>query len=249
MVRNVGYGDKSAETYDVLLPEVPGDRMAPVLLFIHGGYWQWLDKDHYAFSLEPIRKAGAVVVNLNYTLCPENDIPGIVEQVRRACGHVYRTISDHHGDPDNIHVTGHSAGGHLTSMIAVTDWLDFGADLPADLIKSIIPSSGIFDMENIRRTPQLQDGLKLTEDTAREHSPIYLDPSHDMPVSIVVGANESKGFIQESRNFYEAWKSKVTNIRYLEVPDVHHFSLIDAMENPGDPFTSLILKNLQLTTA
>lgn len=244
--RNLSYGGKSDENFDLFVPEGSAKQKAPVLIFIHGGYWQWLDKDHYSFSLEPIRSAGAIVVNVNYTLCPENDISGIVEQVRRACAYVYRNIENHHGDRDNIHVTGHSAGGQLTGMIAATDWRDFGADLPIDLVKSAIPSSGIFNMENIRRTPQLQDGLKLAEDSARENSPIFLNPSHDMPVSVVVGANESQGFILESRAFAKAWAPKLTNIRYIEIPGVHHFSLIDNMVNSDDPFTKVILEHLEL---
>ena len=218
-------------------------------IHIHGGYWQWLDKDHYAFSLGPVRAAGGLVVNLNYTLCPGTDLPGIVDQVRRACAHVYRMIETHGGDRDSIHVTGHSAGGHLTGMIAVTDWADFGDDLPMDLVTSIIPSSGIFDMQNIRRTPQLQDGLNLTEDTARRISPIFLDPPHDMPVSVVVGAEESDGFLLESREFARTWGSKVTNIRYVEVPGVHHFSLIDSMLDKNGLFTQVILEHLKLRVA
>lgn len=249
MVRDIAYGDKPGETYDLFLPEEHDGRKAPVLIFIHGGYWQWLDKHHYAFSLEPIRAAGAIVASLNYTLCPENDIPGIVAQVRRACAHVYRTIESYNGDPGSLHATGHSAGGHLTGMIAVTDWTDFGADLPVDLIKSIIPSSGLFDMNNMRRTPQLQEGLGLTEETARQNSPIFLNPTHDMLVSVVVGADESQGFILESKDFFKSWKSKVTNIRYVEIPGVHHFSLIDAMVNDGDPFTNVILEHLRLDAA
>ena len=90
--RNLSYGDEPGEVYDLFLPEFPEGQKAPVLVNIHGGYWQWLDKDHYAFSLEPIRAAGALAVNLNYTLCPGVDLPGIVQQVRRACAHIYRNI-------------------------------------------------------------------------------------------------------------------------------------------------------------
>jgi len=139
VLKNLAYGEKPDEVFDLFLPSKK-NRNAPVLIFVHGGYWQWLDKDHYAFSLEPIRSAGAIVASINYTLCPENSIPGIVEQVRKACAYIYFNIAIHHGDRNNIHVTGHSAGGHLTAMIASTNWKSLDPELPDNLIKSAIPS-------------------------------------------------------------------------------------------------------------
>ena len=246
VLKNLSYGEKSDEVFDLFLPSGK-NRNAPVLIFVHGGYWQWLDKDHYAFSLEPIRSAGAIVASINYTLCPENSIPGIVEQVRKACAYIYFNIETHHGDRNNIHVTGHSAGGHLTAMIASTNWKSFDSELPDNLIKSAIPSSGIFDMNNMRNTPQLNEGLKLNEETANQNSPLFLNPTHDLRVSVIVGADESEGFILESKEFADSWGSKLTNIKYIEIPDVHHFSLIENMINNDDPFTNVILDHLDLS--
>lgn len=245
IVRDIPYGSGNSEVLDIF---VPGQKIqsAPVLIFIHGGFWQWLDKDHYAFSLEPIRAAGAVVVSINYTLCPETSIDGIVEQVRQACAFAYSRVGDHRGDPNNIHVTGHSAGGQLTAMIATTAWKTIDPSLPDNLIKSAIPSSGIFNMNSMRLTPQLNEGLKLDETMANRNSPIFLEPTYDLPMSIVVGADESEGLIAESKEFYEAWRKKLTEIRYFEIPDVHHFSLIDNMVNTNDPFTNLLLNHLGL---
>ena len=243
--RNLPYGEKPAEVFDLFVPPEK-KKNAPVLIFIHGGYWGWLDKDDYAFSLEPLRSAGAIVVSINYTLCPENTIPGIVKQVRQACVYVYSNIEQFNGDPSNIHVTGHSAGGHLTAMIAATDWKSLGADLPGNLIKSAIPSSGIFNLNSIRLTPPLNEVVKLNEDTADQNSPIFLDPTYDLRMTVVVGADESEGFILESKEFVTSWHTKLTRIQYIEIPNVHHFSLIESMINEDDPFTNVILDHLEL---
>jgi len=68
LTRDVQYGTNAAEKLDIFKPS---ESEAPVLVFIHGGYWQWLDKDDYAFALEPLVTAGALVATINYPLCPE----------------------------------------------------------------------------------------------------------------------------------------------------------------------------------
>ena len=247
--RNLPYGDNADEVFDTFHPTLTNNVKAPVLIWIHGGYWRGLDKDHYAFSIEPIRKAGAIVVNINYTLCPNINVAGIVEQVQRACIFIYQNIDSENGDRSNIHITGHSAGGQLSAMMAAIDWTRIDPDLPVDLIKSAIPASGIFDMNNIRRTPSINAATQLDEESAIACSPILLSPAHDMPVSIVVGADETEAFILESKAMTTAWSRKLSKIRYIELPDAHHFSMIDNMVSPGDPFTRVILDHLGLDFA
>ena len=65
-VLDVAYGDDPSERLDIL-PAGPG---APVFVYIHGGYWRALDKRDHAFVGPPLADAGAMVVNLNYALCP-----------------------------------------------------------------------------------------------------------------------------------------------------------------------------------
>lgn len=244
MKRNIRYGDGPNELLDLFLPD--HEKPVPVIIFIHGGYWTWMDKDSYAFSLEPIRAAGALVASVNYALCPENSISGIVEQVRRACAFLYENVGAENGDKENIHVTGHSAGGHLTAMMAATNWREIDPKLPDNLLKSAIPSSGLFDMNSMRLTPQLNEFIRLDRAEADANSPLFLQPAYDMPISVVVGAAETEGFLSESRGFAKAWSEKVTNLRYMEVPGAHHFSLIENMLQPGDPFTQLLLEHLGL---
>lgn len=245
--RNIKYGDGPKEEIDLFIPDT--NVPAPVLIFIHGGYWTWMDKDTYAFSLEPIRAAGALVASINYEPCPGNTITGIVDQVRRACIYIYENISAYDGDRENIHITGHSAGGQLTAMMATTDWQMFNPNVPIDALKSAIPSSGIFDMNNIRLTPQLNENIQMDKNEADKNSPLFLEPAYDMPISVVVGADESEGFLLESRDFAKAWSNKVTNLRYFEVPNAHHFPLIENQLLPGDPFTDLLLEHLGLDSS
>ena len=132
---DIPYGDTGRQCLDLLHPEKAN---APVLVFIHGGYWRnkVLNKRSYGFCAEPLVNAGALVAMIEYELCPEVTIDTIVAQVQKACAWLWRNVAEHGGDPTRIHVSGHSAGGHLTAMMGTTDWPALGDDLPGVRIRT-----------------------------------------------------------------------------------------------------------------
>jgi acetyl esterase/lipase len=113
-VLDVAYGEDRSERLDVLPAERPG---APVLVYIHGGYWRALDKRDQSFVAPPFADAGAMVVLANYALCPAVTLERIVLQLVQALAWVHRNARTHGGDPGRIVVAGHSAGGHLATML------------------------------------------------------------------------------------------------------------------------------------
>jgi arylformamidase len=242
LARDMPYGVLASQRLDLLKPTTPN---APVLVFIHGGYWQWADKDDYAFALEPLVTAGALVASINYPLCPEINLDKLVNAVRAACAWVWRHVDDYGGDPERLHVAGHSAGGHLTAMMAATDWSEFDDGLPRDMIKSIVPVSGLFDLEPLRLISYLED-LRLDSETIKRNSPQFMKPTTALPVTVVVGGDESDEFQRQSREFTNAWRSEVDAIEYVAVPDHDHFTVIEAMTEPDNALTAALLRHLGL---
>src|SRR5262245_7382562 len=121
---DVRYGDGPNETLDIF-PSTMAD--APVLVFIHGGYWRSLDKDMYSFIAPPFVQRGATVVVPNYALCPAVTIDQITMQMVHAVAWVHRNIALYGGNPKRIVVAGHSAGGHLAAMLASCQWQAVGS--------------------------------------------------------------------------------------------------------------------------
>jgi hypothetical protein len=111
---DVRYGGGPNEHLDIF-PAAPQSG-APVLVFIHGGYWRSLDKRDHAFVAPPFTREGACVVVPNYALCPAVTVPQIVLQMVQALAWTWRNIKRFGGDPDRITVVGHSAGGHLADQ-------------------------------------------------------------------------------------------------------------------------------------
>lgn len=219
---------------------------APVHMFIHGGYWRAMDKSFFSFPAQGLVDKGALVAIANYALCPAASMDEIVQQIRFACKWLWRNCSNYGGNPNAIHVSGHSAGGHLTAMMMATNWPDVASDLPANLIKSGVAISGLFELEPLRYL-SLNDDLRLDEKDVRLNSPIFLNPQVKAPLSLVVGEEESDEFQRQSYHFFETWGEKGASVEYIEMPNCNHFTIINQMMHPGNPLTQLMLGHMALT--
>jgi arylformamidase len=241
-VYDVAYGSHRHETLDLFRPATP--EGAPVHVFIHGGYWRARFKDEFSFIAEPLVDAGAVVAVINYALCPEVPIEEIVRQARAACAFLWQNPDVHGGDRDRMHVAGHSAGGHLSAMVMATDWPDFGAGLPRDVIKSGTLLSGLYDLAPIRQV-SVQADVRLTEDEVLRLSPVRLKPATDAPLYIAAGGAESDEFRRQSAILAEAWKDHAP-VEHVELPGLNHFTILKETATADSDLTKARLRLMGL---
>ncbi|MCA3149868.1 MAG: alpha/beta hydrolase, partial [Rhodocyclaceae bacterium] len=129
---DLAYGPSARQRIDLYPAATPG---APILSFIHGGYWRSRDKSEFAFVAEPFVAAGITVAMPEYDLTPAVTVGNIVEQMVAAHAWLYRHAGEHGADASRLFIAGHSAGGHLAAMMAATRWTEVDAALPADLVK------------------------------------------------------------------------------------------------------------------
>jgi arylformamidase len=239
---DLAYGDSPRQAVDLFLPEAP---RPPLLVFIHGGYWQALDRKDFSFVGERLVEAGAAVALVGYDLAPAVDMDTIVRQIRQSLAWLYRNAAEHGFDRDRICVAGHSAGGHLAAMALATDWPDFG--LPGDLIKGVCAISGVFDLEPIRLC-YLNDVVQLDVEQARRNSPTLLRPAH-CPVIATLGELETAAFHQQSRAYAEAVRRNGVPCDLVVQPGLDHFSVIMAMTEAANPAVRAIRGQLGLPGA
>lgn len=228
----IDYGNSALEKIDLYLPESVNDSVPPLHIFIHGGYWQAMDKMDHGFLLEALLDAGAAVALINYTLCPDISIAGIVGQCQRSLA-VLHQQADHWGyDASRVHLSGHSAGGHLGAMMAATDWPSVDETMPRDFVKSATLVSGLFDLDPLRFTG-MNRALQLTAETALANSPVHLLPGHDLPVFLAVGGEESTEFHRQSALLHQAWTGKV-DLAWIDMPGRNHFTVIEGLNQPDN---------------
>jgi arylformamidase len=243
---DVAYGAKPSEKLDVFFSGRPTDKAAPVLLFIHGGYWRALDKSDASFVAPAFTDRGALVVVPNYALCPAVSIENIVLQLVQAVAWTWRHAARYGGDPKRIVVAGHSAGGHLVSMLLSCRWRDVADDLPAQPLVGGLAISGVYDLEPIRHTPFLQADLRLTPASVARLSPAFFPRPKSTRLLAAVGADESSEFLRHNALIRDVWGPTAVPV-CDQVAGTNHFSVLNSLAEPAGYAHQLALRLLGLS--
>lgn len=247
---DIPYGDGPNETLDIFPAAHPD---APVVIFIHGGYWRSLDKSDHSFVAPALRDMGACVVVVNYALCPGTEmqpvtVPDIALQTAQAAAWVWRHIAAHGGDRSNITAIGHSAGGHLAAMLLACDWKKLGCDLPADVVRKALSISGLFDLAPVRKTPFVQGDLRLTPQHVRMASPAKWQRPRQGVLYTVVGGDESAEFLRHNRLIHQAWGPQTVPVCEA-LPGLNHFSVLTDLTRVGSRLNTLAHTLIHQTSA
>ena len=239
---NVAYGPHEREKLDIFLPQNDG---APMFAFIHGGYWQWNDKEGFEFLAKELNAAGAGFANIEYALCPAVTMAEISDQCRRAVAFLWREAATYGYDASRIVVSGHSAGGHLTAMMQATDWPAFEEGLPIDVVAAGLPISGVYDVEPIRLT-QLNDAVRLKAEDVVDQSPMFMKPTSTGPSIIAFGGNEYDEFDRQAEDLAVAWAKHGMETSILNMPGRDHFTALSALAETDHDLFAAALKLLGL---
>jgi arylformamidase len=214
--RNAHYGDHPRERLDIFPSLSPNSK---TLIFIHGGYWQKLDKDLFHFMAAAFVPYHITTVFITYPLAPEASMDKIVISCKNAVQWVRSNISQYNGDPNELYIAGHSAGGHLVAMLISKEWDGI------ETIKGVCAISGLFNLLPIQLS-ELNEVLRMDEETAMRNSPVRMEPFISCPVIVAVGDEESDEFKEQSEELYNCW-GKIAPVQLLKLPGINHYSIAD----------------------
>lgn len=232
------YGLASAERID-LFPVTLTNQLAPLFVFIHGGYWRSQAKENAALMAKSFTDAGVAVATVEYTLLPKATLFEVVREIRSAVAWLYRNATTYGVDPDQIFVGGSSAGGHLVGMLLASGWHDEFA-VPADLVKGAVVLSGLFDLQPLCDIAP-NEWLKLAPAQARDLSPLFLIPDAAPPLVLAVGGLETDGFRNQTAAYSAAWRAKGHELVLVDAPDRNHFNLLCDLSRTDRPLTQAVL--------
>jgi arylformamidase len=240
---DVPYGDGAGEALDIFEPP-PQAARAPVLVFIHGGYWRALDKADHSFIAPSFVQDGALVIVPNYALCPAVTIEHIALQMARMVAWVYEHAAQYGGDPSRIALVGHSVGAHLAAMLLCCRWKDVAPTLPPQLVTGALAISGLYDLEPLRHAPFLQADLQLTAASVKRLSPAFF-PRPKRPLYAAVGADESAEYARHTRLIRDQWGPTAVPICET-LARTHHYSVMTNLADPAGRLHHLALRLLGL---
>lgn len=217
------YGPRERNRIDFLKAEDGG----PTLVFIHGGYWQTRAKENFTFCAAGPLAHGINVALIGYTLAPDATLDQIVSEVRAGIDYLAAELPALGGDPNNMIVSGWSAGGHLSSM-----------SLGHPQIQAGLLISGIYDLEPIRHS-YLNAKLNLDDGTIQRNSPTRNPGGVDKPLVVVAGSGELPLLRKQSADYAGHRAAYGLPVLYEEIPGANHFTMMDELASPSGRLTVL----------
>jgi len=209
-----------------------GEGPFPVLVWLHGGSWEFFSKEANEGLGCYITNRGYVVVNANYRMVPEVTMKTIVEDAMGAVIWAKDHAAEYHGDPARMAVAGHSAGGHLAAMVAdecgnpyftPTYQSDQGNDCK---VRAAIPVSGVYDM-NREYQGDNKIYLRIMGATPQSDPELYRQCSPlrrlrpDLPPQLVVYA-EKEELRADNENYIAALKAVGAPVESYMQPGENH---------------------------
>ncbi|SMY06169.1 alpha/beta hydrolase [Flavimaricola marinus] len=216
----LSHGPSPRQVVDLFRPTNPKG----LLVFVHGGYWIEGHPDMWSHLAAGPFALGWAVAIVGYDLCPDVSIPEITAQVARAVEVAAGAV------PGPIHLTGHSAGGHLVARLGCAD-----VDLAVrDRLRRIVPISPVGDLAPLMFT-SMNARLRIDAIMALTESPLRR-PAPGADVTVWVGAAERPVFLAQAEALAHRW-----SCRLVIEPDRHHFDVIAGLERADSPLTTAVL--------
>ena len=238
------YGEGLHETVEI----VPARQAnAPVLLFVHGGRWRPQPDNAFVYFADTVVNAGAHLVAARFsTLDPPKAatrMPDMIAELRRAVAWLGASAASFGGDPDRIHIIGHSSGAHLTSVLLTTDWTRFGA--PAGVLKSGTCVSGMYELRPVLLSAR-SAYVKLTPEEEDAFSAIRNLDRLACPITVAYGSKESPEFQRQGRSFAAALRGRGATAKELVLAGLNHFEGIRSMIEPQSPLARQVFGQMGL---
>lgn len=221
--------DPDRHILDIYIPR--GVENYPVLIFMHGGAWMVGDKAGTALVGMIFAHHGIGVVNVNYRMYPQVQYPGFSKDVARALRWTVDHIDNYGGNPNNIFVAGHSAGGHLAALLATHDGFLSQNNLSSKNIRGVIGISGAYNIiEGFRPNIFTKD-----PEIRKDASPYYHVKNGLPPFLLLYADNDRELAESQVDDFGDKLRKYGVPVIVSKIADRNHGSILGRISNNNDP--------------
>ncbi|WP_444931889.1 alpha/beta hydrolase [Microbulbifer sp. SSSA002] len=243
-----GEGDLSG-SMDVFRPNDVSEN-APIVIYIHGGWWQWFSKEQFSFLAEPFNKKGFAVYMPGYRMAPdwENDTPmeSIVTQMQWAVASVLKEAEAK--EAPSVYLLGHSAGGQLAALLHQTDWSQFGVSASAQSkLKGVFSLAGLFDIRPLVNS-FVNDAINMSMESAEKVSPQLLESGVDTtacPLHLIVPEFDTPEFFRQTKEYQEKMLKMDKPCHFRLANNRDHLDLIERLVDDSDEVLTYMLEHMQ----
>ena len=130
------YGDAPRQRLDIYQPVVADKGI--VVIFFYGGGWRTGARDEYRFVAQTLTRHGAIVVIPDYRIYPDGIFPDFMHDAAAVLAWTHRHIAEYGGDPKKTYLVGHSAGGHIATLLALDKHYLAAQGLNTDILAGVV---------------------------------------------------------------------------------------------------------------
>ncbi|MFA0813833.1 alpha/beta hydrolase [Microbulbifer epialgicus] len=233
---------------DIFRPANVADN-APILVYIHGGWWQWFSKEQFSYLAEPFNKKGIAVYMPGYRMAQEWDsespMESIVTQLQWAMVSVFKEAEKK--GASKVYLMGHSAGGHLVAVLHQIDWRKFEvSNVTIKKLKGVFSLAGLFDIRPLVNS-FVNDTIQFSMASAAKVSPQLLTVSErhsPCPLHLIVPEFDTPEFFRQTKEYQEKLLKADWPCHFILANNRDHLDLIERLSNDNDEVLEYILLNM-----
>jgi len=216
------------------------------VVFVHGGYWQSMNKHTAAYAVKPFVDQGAKVIVIDHDLSPDVTLSEVVRQFEKAAERIFSYAAEHKSR--SVAFVGHQSGAHLITFLLRPEMLSRLGD-KFKLLKNIYLISGVYDVSELRSTQSANGNnlLSICDDNVDTLSPLKhkYDHLHDSSITFdaFVGGDESPLLQKQTREFVAHLKQAKLHANFHLLEKLDHFEIVEKLSETNYDITQTIVKH------
>lgn len=242
---NFPYGDSFRQKIDIYGVNLP--KEAPIVVYVHGGYWQGMNKFTSAYPVRHFVENQAKVFVVDHDLCPDVPLADVIKQFQNAALKIFNYAAEHNSK--SVSFIGHLSGAHLITYLFTNEMMTRLGD-NFTLLKKIYLISGVYDVSALRGTKAVnRDNLLSIDDGNVETlSPIKHSfdnvRNFDISFDAYVGGDESPTLQRQTREFVAHLKHAKLQANFHLMDGLDHFNIVEKLSEINYEITQTVIKNL-----